>query len=122
ILQEQILSRQFADFQQALLQLQQRLERSPRQEDKDRAAVLAKVLEKSKNDSITTRFDQLVNFLRDQKGTTLQGVKQAQEKAQTLADNLRELLAILREDSRANKLREERLRLEELIKQLDKNI
>ena len=41
-LKEKILARQFKEFQEQVLKLMQRLERSPRQEDKDRPASSAR--------------------------------------------------------------------------------
>ncbi len=121
-LREQILARQFQEFLQSLLKLQQRLERSPKQEDRDRAVNLKRAIEKAQDASIATQFDQLVDFLKTQRFSNISDVKEASDRAEKLATNLRELLAILREDSRAAKLREERERLQELIKALEKVI
>jgi hypothetical protein len=117
-LDEQNLARRFSEFEQALLKLKQRLERSPRQEDRDRAAILQKALDKARDTSISTHFEQLIQFLRDQKLNSVPDITTARDQSERIANDLRELLALLREDSRAAKLREERMRLEQLVKEL----
>src|SRR5688500_19460594 len=66
-LNEQILARMFAEFERSLLQLKQRLERSPKQEDRDRAVVLATVFEESRDLSIAVQFEQMLDFLQKSK-------------------------------------------------------
>src|SRR5438128_10683668 len=60
-LREQILARQFGEFEQSLLKVIQRLEKSPKQEDQARAKVLRQALEKCKTALISTQFDQIVH-------------------------------------------------------------
>src|SRR2546423_968318 len=121
-LREQVLARQFEEFQNALLKLKQRLERSDKQEDKDRAAALDRALEEAKRTGISTQFDQLVTFLKKERFADVGNIKEAADKSFKLAQDLRSVLDTLREDSRANKLREERERLEKLLKDLEKVI
>lgn len=121
-LREQILQRMFQDFERALLQLKQRLERSPKEEDKARAAQLAKVLEECADLGIGVQFEQMLDFLTKNKFASTTDVKIGQEKALKLADDLRRILQSFREDSKHAKLRDERLRLEQLIKELERII
>jgi hypothetical protein len=121
-LQQQNLARRFSDFQQQLLRLQQRLEKSPRKEDQDKAAILKKALDRAQEDLISTQFESLVEYLKSQKFTKVGDIKAAHERTLKLADDLREVLALLNENSRALQLREQRLRLEELIKRLERVI
>jgi hypothetical protein len=121
-IQQQNLARRFSEFQQQLLRLQQRLEKSPRKEDQDKAVVLKKALERAQDTLISTQFDSLVEFLKGQKFTKAGDIKAAHERTLKLADDLREVLALLNENSRALQLREERLRLEELLKRLERVI
>src|SRR5262245_27805736 len=121
-LREQVLARQFEEFQNALLKLKQRQERSDKQEDKDRAAALDRALEEAKRSGISTQFDQLVTFLKKERFADVGNIKEAADKSFKLAQDLRTVLDTLREDSRANKLREERERLEKLLKDLEKVI
>jgi len=118
-LKQQILYRQFAEFEQALLRLQQRLERSTKAEERERAAILAKALEKSRDKSITTRFEQFVDYLKTGKLTSVSDIAKAVKQSNDLAEDLRDLIALLREDTLAARKREERLGLEEMIKKLE---
>lgn len=118
-IKEQVLSRQFAEFQQSLLRLKQKLERSTKQEDRERAKILDRVLQKAKDELISTQFGQLVDFLRDQRFSNLGDIKKAVDQSKDLAEDLRALLALMREDTRAAQLRDERLRLEDLIKKIE---
>jgi hypothetical protein len=118
-LREQILARQFAEFEQALLKLKYRLERSPKQEDKDRAVVLGKVLDESRTKGIGVQFDAIVEQLKTKNLGSLPDIKEAADRSSRLADDLKELVKLLREDSRASKLADERKRLMEQIKELE---
>jgi hypothetical protein len=120
--QEDILSRRFQKFQDSLQTLMERLERSSKLEDRERAAVLRKALDQAKDASITTRFEQLVNFLKNSRLDNTGDLGKAEQDSMRLADDLRMILALLREDSRAAKLREERKRLEELVKEINRLI
>lgn len=121
-LREQILKRQFEEFERSLLQLKQRLERSSKEEDRQRAKVLQKVLEQARDASITTQFEQMIDFLRKQKLTNVGDINIAMDRANKLADDLRALLALMREDPRTVNLTEKRKELEALIKRIDKAI
>jgi DNA repair exonuclease SbcCD ATPase subunit len=121
-LEEQILAQRFQEFEWKLLKLKQRLERSSRPEDQERAAILQKALDKAREAAIGTRFEQMVEFLKNQRLKNIQDVKTAQERSQQLADDLRAILALLREDPRAAKLRDERQRLEKLYKEVERII
>jgi len=121
-LKEQILSRQFAEFQQSLLRLKQKLERSTKLEDRERAKILDRVLQKAKDELISTQFSQIVDFLRDQKFANIGDVKKAVEQSKSLAEDLRVLLALLREDTRAGQLRDQRMELEKLLKKIEEAI
>jgi hypothetical protein len=117
-LEEQVLANRFQEFEAKLLRLKQRLEHSSRPEDRERAVILQKALEKAREASIGTRFEQMVDYLKKQRLSNIQDVKTAQERSLQLADDLRAILALLREDSRSAKLKEERKRLEELWKEV----
>lgn len=121
-LREQILQRQFDDFMQAMLKLKQRLERSDKAEDKEKAKILERAIAQAQDASISTKFDQLVSFLKKEQFSKVDDIQKAKDQAVDLARNLKLLLDTLREDTRANKLREERERLERIIKMLEKVI
>jgi hypothetical protein len=121
-LQEQILADQFASFEQSLLKLMQRLRASPKQEDRERAVMLQKALELTKDKGLGTQFEQLVDALKQQQLKSVGDIKSAADRSAKIAENLREILDLLRQDTRTAKLREERLSLEKLIKDLEKVI
>jgi hypothetical protein len=121
-LQQQNLARRFGEFQQQLLRLQQRLEKSPRKEDQDKAAILKRALDEAQIKLISTQFESLVDFLKSQKFTKVGDIKAAHERTLRLADDLRDVLALLNENSRALQLREQRMSLEKILKQLERVI
>lgn len=121
-LREQILARQFAEFENALLKLKDRLKRSGKTEDKQRAEILEKVLEQSKDASISVQFEQMVEMLKNSKLSGIGDLKILDERSHKLADDLREILAKMREDPKQARLRDERLSLEKLIKEIEKVI
>jgi hypothetical protein len=121
-LRERILANQFAEFENALLRLKDKLKRSGKSEDKLRAEILEKVLERSKDASISVKFDQMVEMLKNNKLTSIGDLKILDEQSHILADELRKLLELMREDPRNSRLHEEKLALEALIKRIDKII
>jgi len=119
---EKQLAEKFEKFQSALLRLKQRLEKSDRKEDRDRAAQLQKVLDRSGDFSITTKFGELIRFLANQKKENVCDLKQLLEESGRLAANLKELLDLLRNTNNPAARKEERLRLEQLVKELERLI
>ncbi len=119
---ELILARQFAEFENALLKLKDRLKRSGKAEDTARAEILEKVLEQSKDASISVQFEQMIDMLKNSKLAGIGDLKILDERSHKLADDLRDILAKMREDPRQSRLRDERLRIEELIKNIEKII
>src|SRR5437762_2491729 len=118
-LKEKILANQYQEFEQQLLRLKQRLEKSGKQEDRDRALVLDRVLEFVKEKSISVKFEQMVETLQGKELKNLPDIKQALERSKGIADDLRDIITMLREDTRAKVLRDERLRLEQIMKELE---
>lgn len=121
-LDELILAQRFNEFQQMMLRLKHRLERSPKKEDRDRAVILQRVLDQAKNSSLNIRFEQMVDFLKKGDFGNLENVKKARDESLSLAEEMRRLLAMLREDPNANRLREKRTELEKLVKEIQRLI
>ncbi len=121
-LREQILERQFREFESALLKLIQRLEKSSKLEDREQAGILKKVLESIRDDSISLQFEQIVDFLQKSKFSGLGDLNIVMERTKKLADDMRKILDLMRQDTASLKLRDERLRLEQFIKELEKVI
>src|SRR5262249_46871390 len=116
------LSQQFREFEGALLRLAQRLETSSQAEDREKAVVLKKAIEKAMNEGVDTKFDRLVTFLRTSKTITPQYLEEAKDQNKALADDIRTILAILLTDNRDEELRKERQKYQELLKRLNEII
>jgi hypothetical protein len=121
-LREQVLARQFAEFENSLLRLKDRLKRSGKKEDALRAEILEKVLEQSKDASISVQFEQMVDMLKNSKLAGIGDLKILDERSHKLADDLRDILTRMREDPKYSRLRDERLSLEKLIKEIERII
>ncbi len=121
-LKERILGQQFAEFEQSLLKLKQRLERSPKREDQERAKILQKALDECRARGLGAQFDQMVDHLKKQGLKNLGETKLAYDRSAKLAEDLRKIVALLREDTKAALLREEKLSLEKTIKEIEKLI
>jgi hypothetical protein len=115
------LRQQYNAFQQALLSLAQRLEKSAKPEDRDKAASLRQAIELANRESVDTRFSKLVTTLAGQ-GATMVEIEAAIKQNEELAKTLREMLALLLSDNQSAKAKEEEKRLQNLLKALDKVI
>jgi hypothetical protein len=122
LLQQQILARQFQEFEQKLLKIKQRLEKSSRQEDRDRAVIIQNALDQIRDASIDTRFEQLTELFRNKKLTNLPDIRDMEKSSQKLADDLRRILEMLQGDTRSAKLREERIRIEKMVAEIKRLI
>src|SRR5689334_943997 len=118
-IKQERLSRQFRDFEGALLRLAQRLETSSKAEDRDKAVVLRKALDKAGEKGVDTDFDRLVSLLKDSKAITPEYLEKAMHQNQEVADDIRTILAILLTDNRDEELRKERQRVEQLLRRLN---
>ena len=93
-IQEAMLKRQYAEFEDSVLKLAQRLKRSSKLEDRERAAVLEKVLEESSKSSILVQFEQIVDHLKKSQLTGSGDTGIALAQANKLADDLRRRVAL----------------------------
>src|SRR5205823_2469999 len=114
--------RQFEEFKLALLNMAQRLERSSRTEDRDRAAVLKQAIAEIGKLAPENKFDSLIRTLRKSKAINLDEVKQAMDDSRMVADDIRTILAIMMSDNRDAQLKAERERLQKMLKMLDQVI
>lgn len=121
-LNQERLARQYREFEQALLTLAQRLERSSKPEDREKAVLLKEAIKKSSEVQINTRFDKLVTLLKGSKAADLNAISDAMEKSQMLAEDIRAILALLMSDNRDAQLKAEKERLRRLLEMLDKVI
>lgn len=118
-LAEQHMSRQFGELLQMVLKLRDRLKRSNNQEDRDRAVLLDKVLESAKDRGISTQFESLVDLLSRKEFKNVADIKVLAEKSKVLADDLKELVNLLKMDSQTNRSREKAEKLKDIIKKIE---
>lgn len=120
ITSEQQLARQFAEFQDALLRLKQRLARGT-PEEKKRAETLDKVLEMCKDLAINQEFTKMIEVLRTANLKNTSDLDKASLLSDSLSGRLAKVLNLLR-DSNVDELSKQRKDLERIIKDLEKNI
>jgi hypothetical protein len=119
---QQRLADQFRTFETALLHLAQRLERSSKPEDRERAALLKEAIKKSSEQNIDMKFKSLVDLLQSSKAFNLNELKEAMDRSKVLADDIRAVLALLMSDNRDAWLKAELARLRQFAEHLDKII
>jgi hypothetical protein len=119
---QQRLADQFRAFETALLHLAQRLERSSKPEDRERAALLKEARKKASEQNIDMKFKALVDMLQSSKAFSLNEIKEAMDRSKMLADDIRAVLALLMSDNRDAWLKAELARLRQMLKQLDEII
>ena len=119
---EERLATQFNTFQSNLLQMAQRLERSSKPEDRERAVLLKDAIKKTQELGTPNKFTTLIEMLKNNKAISLNDAKEAMDRSKMVADDIRMLLAILMSDNRDAQLKGEKERLQRLIKMLDKAI
>jgi hypothetical protein len=117
-LKERILAKRFNQFKADLLRVKQRLDKGSA-EDKAKAKALDNALKHIDDNNIDTKFSQLIEILKTKSLTNPNNVQEAMDQSLKVAEEIRTLLKILREDNRAAQLRDERKRLEEMIRELE---
>jgi hypothetical protein len=116
--EQERLGQQFAAFQQSLLSLAQRLEKSSKAEDREKALVLRQAIELASREGIDTQFSKLVATLTAS-GVTLREIEGAIGQNEQLLKTLREMIQLLLSDNQAAKAKEEARRLADMLKKLD---
>src|SRR6266404_2182086 len=86
---QQRLATQFREFEAALLRLAQRLERSGKAEDRDRAVTLKAAIKKASEVGIDARFETLIGLLRNSKGLELGEIGEAMAQSKVLAKDIK---------------------------------
>ncbi len=121
--QQERLKRQFDDFKQSLLNLANRLEKSTRQEDRDKAANLKAAIKKASEEGVDTKFATLVDALR--KENTFKDLDQLQTVLDQNADlrrDIRAIMELLLKDNRDAELRKEIEKNARLLEELKRII
>jgi hypothetical protein len=116
--EQERLRREFTAFEQSLLTLAQRYEKSSRAEDREKAVVLRQAIKLAADAGVDNQFNKLVATLTAS-GISLQDINAAIGQNEQLTRTLREMIDILLTDNQTAKLKEEERRLKELLKQLE---
>jgi len=117
-LKQERLKIQFQDFEAKLLRLAQRLEKSSKPEDLEKARVLKRAIEAAQTSGADNKFDKLVNDLKTSKALDLDTLEILLKRNEDLASDLRAILKILLTDNRDAELAAERRRIEDLLKRI----
>jgi len=121
-LEQEILARQYRDFEKALFALAKRLKTSPKPEDRERAANLEKAIALSADKDVKGQFDKLITILKTSKTLSLQEITVAMNDSKMVADDIKTIIALLLADNRDDELKREKKRLQDLIKALEEVI
>jgi hypothetical protein len=112
-------AQEYKKFEEALLRLVQRLERSPRAEDREKAQGLRKAIQIVNEQQVENRFNKLLTLLVANKQLTTTELMEAAAQNEELIKILRDMLVVLLTDSDLLRKREEMIKLQELIRQVD---
>jgi len=119
LLQQTIISQKYKTFEQSLRLVAQRLERSSKREDKEKAAVILKAIETASKAGVEVRFSKLITVLKDSKTGSVNDVQEAIDQGEQIIKDLEAILDLLVKGSDIEKDRLIQKRLAELIKMLD---
>jgi hypothetical protein len=109
----------YKKFEDALVRLVQRMRKSPRVEDQQRAAALQKAIDLANQEQIENKFQRLLAEVAGNKDLTTDELLKAAGQNDELIKVLREMLNILLTDSELLRKQEEIKMLSELIKQVE---
>lgn len=123
-LKKEIDARKFREFQQALLALAHKYERSHKPGDRDKAANIRKALETASAAGVDTRFDRLIGLLKTSQDLNYQEVKEAMELNRMLVQDIRAIIAQLtsgNRDEELKKLIQDLQRIRDIVDQAERN-
>jgi hypothetical protein len=120
-IEQEQLAKQFKDFESALLNMANRMERSGKPEDVERAKILKQALKECREKDIHGKFDILAGLLKN-KSVGVGEIEDAMKTSKMLAEDIRAIIALLLSDNRDAQLKELRIRVEKLIAMLKSNI
>ncbi len=117
---EQIIARQYREFRDRVLKLKSFLEKSDRPEDLNQAKILGMVLDKARDSAIDIKLDQTIKFLAKSSFSSLDDYQKAAADTKQLADNMKEILDLLRLDNRGKELKEQQDLIKKVIEEITK--
>lgn len=121
-LKQELRTRQYRNFEQALLRLANRLAASPKDEDRARAAKLKEAVEAAAKGDLAGRMDKLTQILGSPKALELQELKEVMAAQKMVAADIREILALMVSNDRHKELNEDIANLRKILKELDRAI
>ncbi|MFO0969667.1 MAG: hypothetical protein U0793_29260 [Gemmataceae bacterium] len=118
-LQERKLLQQFKDFEESLHKLKRRMAASRDPDDRAKAELLEKVIEKARDESIVIQFEQINAALKDGNFKNITEIRAIQEKTAKLSQDLQDLLALMQMDPSYDAARKRAADTKKLIEMLE---
>jgi hypothetical protein len=119
IARQSALEKQYKAFTTNLLALAQKLEKSDRIEDKDKAKALRRAIDLADKEGVDNKFTTLFRTLTKSADLSIAEITTARNQNDDLIKALREILAILQSDDELERIRAEKRFLEELLANLN---
>jgi hypothetical protein len=119
VAREQALEKQYKSFTTNLLSLAQKLEKSDRIEDKDKAKSLRKAIDLADKEGVDNKFTTLLRTITASQNISLGELGSAKAQNDELIKVLRQILEILQSDDELARIKEEKKLLEELLANLN---
>jgi hypothetical protein len=122
VARQQALEKQYKAFTTNLLGLAQKLSKSDRIEDKDKAKALMRAIELADKEGIDNKFTTLLRTLTGKNGgldLSIAEINSAKNQNDDLIKALQQLLAILQSDDELERIRQEQKWLQELLANLN---
>ncbi|HEX3149610.1 MAG TPA: hypothetical protein VHR66_16160 [Gemmataceae bacterium] len=122
VARQQNLERQYKAFTTNLLALKQKLEKSDRIEDKDKAKALQKAIDLADKEGVDNKFTKLLSTLTSKTGgldLSISDITSASNQNDDLIKALREILAILQSDDELDRIKAEQKLLERMLAELN---
>lgn len=120
VARQQALEKQYKAFTTNLLALAQKLEKSDRVEDKDKAKALRKAIELADKEGVDNKFTMLLRTLtKSANDLGISDITSARNQNDELIKALKEILAILQSDDELARIRDEMKTLEKYLAELN---
>jgi hypothetical protein len=119
VARQQALEKQYKAFTTNLLALAQKLEKSDRIEDKDKAKSLRKAIDLADKEGVDNKFTTLLRTLTASNDLKISEIASAKNQNDDLIKALREILSILQSDDELARIKAEMKLLEEMLARLN---
>ncbi len=115
---QEFIARKWKEFAKNLLLVAQRLEKSDRLEDQEKAKSLRKAIELAEKEGVDNKFTVLVRTLKKDRLPEFNDIQSAGQQNQELLHALDQIINILLNDDDLARIREERERLQKFLNEL----